>query len=350
MKKIVVHKPGGYDRLMMEEHPSPNLDTKQVRVRVYGIGVNYADCLVRWGVYESAKQLVGWPITPGFEFSGIVTEIGPSAKDWKVGDKVYGINFFGSYTDEICVPDHQLFPLPANRSLVDFAGFPVIYITAFHALFQLVRLYPKSHILVHSAAGGVGSALVKLAKLKDFHVTGVVGSSAKVPYLQSIGADAIIDKSTEDLWAKAARVCPQGFDAVFDANGYSTYRESYKHLKSTGKLICYGSHQLLPKASASGRMDYLRAAIGLLKTPRFNPLDLITDNKTVAGFNLSFLFGRTDLFDEVREEFSHLLSDGKIGPVKTTRVPFEECSRAHQMLESAQSQGKIVLVTSHGRE
>jgi len=349
MKKVVIRRAGGYERLEIKDLPSLGLEPKQVRVQIHAIGINYADCLVRWGVYESAKQLVGWPITPGFEFSGVVTEVGKEVQDYKLGQKVYGVNFFNCYADEICVPDHQLFALPEGADLVDYAGFPVIYMTAYHALFQLVRLYPKSRILVHSAAGGVGSALVILAKIKGFHVTGVVGSSSKVDYLRSLGADDIIDKSREDLWSRVRQLSPVGFDAVFDANGYSTYGDSYRHLKPTGKLVCYGSHQLLPKGAKSGRMDYLRAAIGLLKTPRFNPLDLITDNKTVVGFNLSFLFGRTDLFDETRKDFADWIEQGKIAPVKTTRIPFAEVAKAHQLIESGQSQGKIVLVTEFAR-
>ncbi len=345
MKKIVIQKAGGYDRLQMKDLPSPELEPHQVRVQIRAIGINYADCLVRWGVYESARQLVGWPITPGFEFSGIVLETGNEAKGYRPGQKVYGISFFNAYADEICVPEHQVFPVPENGDLIDFGGFPVIHMTAYHALFQLVRLYPKSRILVHSAAGGVGSALVKLAKLKGFHVTGVVGSSAKIPYLESLGVDHIIDKSKEDLWSRARQLCPQGFDAVYDANGFRTYKESYRHLRPTGKLVCYGSHELLPKGSISGKIRYPRVIVGLIRTPKFNPLDLITDNKSVVGFNLSFLFGRTDLFDEIRNDFASWLAQGKIGPVKTTRIPFADVAKAHQLIESGQSQGKIVLTT-----
>lgn len=349
MKKIVIPRAGGYERLEIKDLPSIHLEHQKVRVEVHSIGVNYADCLVRWGVYESAKQLVGWPITPGFEFSGVVKECGRDVQNFEPGQKVYGVNFFDCYADEVCVPEHQLFRLPENGNLVDYGGFPVIFMTAYHALFQLVKLYPKSRILVHSAAGGVGSALVTLAKLKGFHVTGVVGSSSKVDYLSSLGADEVIDKSKEDLWSRARQSSPQGFDAVFDANGYVTYKDSYEHLRPTGKLVCYGSHQLLPKGSSSGRMDYLHALWGLLKTPRFNPLDLITENKTVVGFNLSFLFGRSDLLDEIRQDFGGWISQGKIGPVKTTRIPFHEVAKAHQLIESGQSQGKIVLTTEFAR-
>src|SRR4051794_20894898 len=148
-------------------------------------------------------------------------------------------------------------------------------------------------VLVHSAAGGVGSALVQLCKLHGLHVIGVVGASHKVEYVRELGADAVIDKSTHALWAEAERLCPDGYDLVFDANGPETLAQSYAHLKPTGKLLVYGFHTLMP--NHGGRIKYLKAALGMLKMPRFNPLSMTADNKSVVAFNLSLLFFRTDL-------------------------------------------------------
>ena len=100
---------------------------------------------------------------------------------------------------------------------------------------------------MHSAAGGVGSALVQLCKLHNLHVTDVVGRSHKVEYVRQLGADAVIDKSTQSLWDEAKRLCYDGYDLVFDVNGPATLVQSYAHLKPTGKLLVYGFHGLLPK-------------------------------------------------------------------------------------------------------
>ena len=93
---------------------------------------------------------------------------------------------------------------------------------------------------MHSAGGGVGSALIQLCKLHNLHVTGVVGGSHKVEYVRQLGANAVIDKSTQSLWLEAKRLCPDGYDLVFDANGPETLAQSYAHLKPTGKLLVYG--------------------------------------------------------------------------------------------------------------
>lgn len=343
LKKVVIPSAGGYEKLTIQSFPDLQNADGFVVVDVTAIGVNYADCLVRFGVYESAKKYVGWPITPGFEFSGVVKSVGQGVTKFKTGDQVVGITLFNAYATQVKVKENQLFHLPPGFSLVEAAGFPTVFFTAYHALFQLVKIYPGSHVLVHSAAGGVGSALVQLAKAFNFKVTGVVGASHKVQDVKSLGADFVIDKSKQDLWHEAKRVCPEGFDAIFDANGYTTLKDGYNHLRAVGKIISYGAHSLMPKGG-SGRVNYLKALMGLIKSPRFSPLQLITDNKSVVGFNLSFLFARQDLANEAMTDLMRLALDKKIKPLKTTTFKFSEVGLAHQALESGTTVGKIVLV------
>src|SRR5215203_6312274 len=169
-------------------------------------------------------------------------------------------------------------------------------------------------VLVHSAGGGVGSALVQLCKLHNLHVIGVVGRNHKVEYVRQLGADAVIDKSTQSLWAEAKRLCPDGYDLVFDANGPETLAQSYAHLKPTGKLLVYGFHTLLPKQG--GRINYLKAVLGLLRLPRFNPLCMTSENKGVVAFNLSFLFDRTDLLHAAVEDLVGWIDAGAIQVLK----------------------------------
>ncbi len=342
MKKIVIHSAGSYEKLKLEEHPDLIASGSDVVVEVKAAGVNYADCCVRWGVYESAKKFIGWPITPGFEFSGIIKKVGDSVTRFKVGDRVFGITFFNAYASEVKVHEKYLYSLPTSFSFSQAAGFPAVFMTAYHALFQLVHLPPQAHILVHSAGGGVGSAILQLAKAKGLKAVGVVGSSHKVDYVKSLGAIQVIDKSREDLWQQAKSYVPQGYDAVLDANGPSTMQESYDILRPTGKLIVYGSHSILPQ-TGSGRMNYLKAGLGLLKMPRFNPMKLITENKSVVGFNLSFLFDRDDLVGEGMQSLLSLIESKEIMAPKVTEFKFEDVAEAHRLIESGKSTGKIVL-------
>lgn len=341
MQKIVIHAPGGYEKLRLADFPDPVPGENEVVVKTVAAGVNYADCAVRWGVYESAKKFVGWPITPGFEFSGVVVARGKNTKH-KLGAKVFGVSLFNAYATHVCVPAHQVYALPKKLTTLEAAGFPAVHMTAYHALFQLVRIRPGGKILIHSAAGGVGSALLQLGRIAGFETVAVVGAVHKVAFAKNFGAHSVIDKSREDLWQRARALAPEGYDAILDANGYTTLALSYAHLAPTGKLIVYGSHSLLPKKG--GRINYLKAGWGLVKTPRFSPLKLLSENKTVSGFNISFLFSRSDLLDAAMVDLFKWLAQGKLRPPAVTEIPFTNAAEAHRLIESGTSVGKIVLV------
>lgn len=339
----MVPRAGSYERLRVERVPTPQPGPGEVRVRIEASGVNYADVLIRMGLYASAKEYVGWPITPGFEFGGVVDALGADvpAGSFEVGQPVFGVSRFGAYAEQICVPTGQLFARPSTLTAVQAAALPTIYLTAYYAIHELVHPRPGRALLVHSAAGGVGSMLVQLGKLAGCRVVGVVGASHKVEPLRALGVDVAIDKSREDLWRAAEAACPGGYDAVFDANGVATLRGSYRHLRPTGKLVIYGFHTMLPRQG--GRPKYVKLAKDYLLTPRFNPLDLTNDNKSVLAFNLSYLFDELELLREGIALMLQHLEDDALKLPRITTYPLEEVARAHRDLESAQTVGKLVL-------
>ena len=116
MQKIVIHRPGGFKRLKIESFPDPVASDDEIVVQVKAIGVNYADCVVRMGFYASAKKYEGWPITPGFDFSGIIQQVGKNITNFKPGERVFGISRFNAYATHVVVPAHQLFKLPENKT------------------------------------------------------------------------------------------------------------------------------------------------------------------------------------------------------------------------------------------
>ncbi|MFL5813907.1 MAG: zinc-binding dehydrogenase [Bdellovibrionia bacterium] len=341
MKKVTIRSPGSYEKLEFVEAPDLQAQRDEVIIAVRAIGVNFADVCVRLGVYESAKKYVGWPITPGFEVSGIVKSVGPTATKYQVGQEVIGFTRFNGYATEVRIPESQVLALPKGFTLVEGAGFPAVFFTAYHAVYQHAVLPKNAKVLIHSAAGGVGTALVQLCKSEGYFTVGVIGSSHKRAYLEKFGPDVIIDKSQQDLWAEAKKVVPEGYHAIFDANGYSTMRESYEHLCPMGKLIVYGSHDLLSKKG--GHLNYIKAGLGLMRTPRFNPLDLITTNRGVIGFNVSFLFDEKEMIEQCIDGMQRRINEGLIRPIPVTQIPFESVADAHRLIESGQSVGKIVL-------
>lgn len=341
MYKIVIAKPGGYKRLEYLEFPDVQPKAGEICIAVQASGVNYADCAVRWGLYESAKRFVGYPITPGFEVAGTIAAIGEGVDGWEIGNKVFAVSFFGGYATRLCVPSHQVWRIPEGWSMAQAAGFPAVFFTAYHALFQQMQLRAGMKILVHSAAGGVGGALLQLGKIAGCEMAGVVGASHKVEAAKTFGADHVIDKSKEDLWKRAEAIAPEGFDVVLDANGVATLMKSWEHVRPTGKIVIYGFHTMLPKKG--GRLNWPKLIWGWLRTPRFNPIDLPNQNKSIISFNLSFLFDRKDLVVEGMSDLLRWINEGKIKAPLTRCFPLSEAAEAHKAIESGQSVGKLIL-------
>lgn len=342
MRRVRIDRPGGWERLRLETVPSPAPKAGEVCVRSSAIGVNFADCIVRMGLYESAKKYVGWPITPGFEVSGEVTEVGEGVTRWKVGDRVLAVTRFGGYASHVVVPERQVFPLPAGWSLAEAAGFPAVFLTAYYALFELAHPRPGARVLVHSAAGGVGCALLQLCRVAGLRAVGVVGNASKVDTALSMGAERVVDKSAGPIWPAIERIAPEGFDVVLDANGPETLRASYKHLRSTGKLVIYGFHSMFSRGA--GRPNLAKLALGWLRTPRFDPLSLTGDNKSVLAFNLSYLFEELAIFEEAMGRLLGWAAEKKLAPLPVTTYSLEDVARAHQALESGKTVGKLVLL------
>jgi NADPH:quinone reductase-like Zn-dependent oxidoreductase len=342
MRRIVIDGPGGYDRLQLRTLPAAALPPGHVRVAVTAAGVNYADCIVRMGLYASAKKYVGWPITPGFEVAGRVAEVGDGVDDLREGDSVVAVTRFFGYADELVVPHHQVFARPAGFTDVQAAALPAVSLTAWYALVQLARPPAGTAILVHSAAGGVGQALVQIGVHLGLRVVAVVGAAHKVGVPRDLGAAAVIDASREDVFAAAHAHAPEGYAAVFDANGRSTLRGSYRALAPAGRLVVYGFASMLPRAGQ--RVSWVRLAWHWLLTPRFSPLALTGDNRSVMGFNLSYLFDRTDLLEQAMACILPWAESGVLRPPPITTFPLAEAAAAHRALESGRTVGKLVLV------
>lgn len=342
MKKIVIERPGSYDKLQLKEFQTPQPGEGEVLIEVRACGVNFADCLVRMGVYRSAKEFVGWPITPGFEVAGVVAAVGKDVKKFNVGQRVLAVTLFGGYTTHLVVSENYVVAIPENLGFIEAAAIPTMFLTAYYGLFELV--HPRTHdiILVHSAAGGVGTALVQMGNIARCKVVGIVGASHKVETVKKLGAWEVIDKSTQDLWKESERLAPDGFDAIFDANGAETLKESYQHLRAGGKLVVYGFHTMFTKGR--GKPNWIKLIWNYLKTPAFNPLKMTQENRSVLAFNLSYLFDRNEILISSLQTIMDWIHEKKLSlpPIKT--YPLESAAQAHRDLESGATIGKLVLI------
>jgi NADPH:quinone reductase-like Zn-dependent oxidoreductase len=341
LKKVVIHRPGGYRQLSVEQHPDLTPGPGEVLIDVSAIGVNFADCVTRMGLYASARHYVGYPITPGFEVSGLVAKCGPAVKDLEEGHAVIAVTRFNGYATQLCVDRSQVFTKPPDLPFDSAAALPTVSLTAWYALQQAAHVQAGETLLVHSAAGGVGSMLVQMGKILGCRVIAVVGATHKVAAARTLGADAVIDKSVESLWDEARRHAPDGYDVVLDANGITTLKHSYRQLAPRGRLVVYGFHGML--TTRNGLPGKLRLAWDYLRTPRFSPFDLTTRNRSVLGFNLSYLFEQNAMLVTGMQQILLWQADGRLVVPTVTAFPLESVAEAHRQLESGQTVGKLVL-------
>ncbi len=334
-RRVRIHRPGGYDHLRLEPFAPPAPAAGEVRVRTRAIGVNFADSLVRMGVYAPAKRHVGWPITPGFELAGEIDAVGPDLDPTAhLGRPVVALTRFGAYAEAVTVDAGLTFPLPDGWTAAAGAAVAVQALTAMHAL-RLADAPAGGLVLVHSAAGGVGHWLVQLARYRGLRVTGTVGRAAKRNAVIALGAERCrVRGDGED------RRDDGPYRAIFDAQGPSSWRRSYRRLAPTGRLIVYGAHGL----TGGGGVRWWRAGWDYLARPRFDPLRLCADNRGVLGFNLAYLFDRADAMRADLEAVVELIAAGAIRRPPITTLPLAEVAEAQRRLESGATVGKLVLV------
>ena len=214
------------------------------------------------------------------------------------------------------------------------------YLTAWYGLHETGHLKKTDTVLVHSAAGGVGTAMIHLLMANANKVVGVVGHSEKTAAVMNAGATHAIDKQTRDLRKDAERFSPDGYDMIADANGASTLKASYNHLKPGGRLLVYGFTSMF---SHKGRKNLPKLIWDYFRTPRFNPFDMTGSNKTVSGFNLIYLFDKISLFCEIMDRLLQWDQRKLLPPMPVTTFPFQRVADAHRAMESGLSIGKLVL-------
>jgi NADPH:quinone reductase-like Zn-dependent oxidoreductase len=373
-KCIAIGRPGGQEQLRIItlkpgyatcgyniDNPSPFYNIKgtipknTVVLKVHAFSINYADCAIRWGLYESANKFVGWPIVPGFDIAGVIEEVADEDDSgFRVGDRVYGATFFGAYSTRVLVPSRQLRKMPDNMTMGNAASLPAASLTALYILYlggqfpmDLSLRTGNRSMLIHSAAGGVGGMLVQMSKLVGMStVVGVVGRTAKVDAAKALGCDVVIDNSQQDIWKEASAVAPNGYAVVADANGVSTLQDSFDHLAPTGRLIVFGFHSNLPMGNDMlDPLEWLRMIHKMTRMPKFNPMKLTTSNKSVLGFNLSFFVDEIEMLGTMYDQISAWVDTGALQCPRVVEMEMTEIANAHALIQSGKSIGKIVITT-----
>lgn len=336
MRQIWITKAGPPEVLAVREAPDPEPGDGEVRIRVRAAGINFADLMARVGLYPDAPKP---PCVVGYEVAGIIDRVGNGASRFREGDRVFGMPRFGGYTDTLVLSEQQAFEMPSSMSFEEGAALPVVYLTAHHMMFFTGNLRPRSRVLVHSAAGGVGIAAIQLAKTRDCEIFGIA-SKSKHAFLKELGCQHTIDNDADYVAEVRAATGGRGVDLVLDPVGGKSWGDGYDLLAPAGRLVAFGL-----SAAASGKTRSLLHAIGqVLQIRRYSPRTLMDENKTISGCNMGHLFGELPMLAEQFEALVKMYEAGQIKPHVDRAFAFSEAAAAHHYLHDRKAKGKVVLV------
>jgi len=331
-ERVVIQKPGGLDQIAVVEEPEPEPRHGEVKVRIQAAGVAFTDILFRHGIGVRASA---FPFTPGWDFVGVIEKAGPGTTKYAVGDRVAGAPIRGGNQRFICALENELFSIPPDVSPVDVSGLLLNYTTAYQLLSRVVHAKRGDAVLMHGAAGGVGTAMLQIARLIGVKVYGTV-STGKVDVVQQMGGIPI-DYTRTDFVRELHALEPRGVSAVFDPIGAGHLRRSYRVLAEHGTLAVFG----VSSAVYLGR----NPTLGLAETMiNFIMLRLRPGSKRVVTRSIDIAKRKRP--DEFRQDVHTLLSmlqQGVIAPQIADVLPLRDARHAHELLEGRRVVGKIVL-------
>ena len=336
MRQIWITKAGPPEVLQVREAPDPEPADGEVRIRVKAAGINFADLMARVGLYPDAPKV---PCVVGYEVSGIIDAVGKGVTRVAVGDRVFGMPKFGGYTDTLIVKEAQAFRMPAAMSFEEGAALPVVYLTAHHMMLFTGNLRPRSRVLIHSAAGGVGLAAIQLAKMRSCEIFGIA-SKAKHEFLANEGCHHPIDNDADYVAEIKTLTNGRGVDLVLDPVGGKSWTEGYEILAPAGRLVAFG----LSAASSGKSRSLLHAVTQVLKVKKWSPMKLMDDNKCVQGVNMGHLFAELEMLIEQFAALVAMYEAGQIKPHVDRTFTFSEAALAHHYLHDRKAKGKVLLI------
>jgi NADPH:quinone reductase-like Zn-dependent oxidoreductase len=355
MKRVIVDHYGGPEVLRVVEDGVPHPGPVEVRVKVLAAGVSYTDALLRAGTYLGVPKP---PFTPGYELVGVVEELGPGCSRLRVGDRIGALTVWGADAERVCVLEENAVEVPEDLDPAEVLSLVFTYMTAFQLLHRAARVRQGETVLVHGAAGRVGTAAIELGAVAGLRMYGTCAAQDRAT-VERFGAVAI-DYQHEDFLARVRRLPGKGVDVVLDGLGGALSLRSFRALRPDGRLVVYGHSSTISHGRRSWRgwiEWYAATAIVALR-------GLFSPNRQVSAFRIQKLrkghqvlpFGsrrplpvgggprNPEWFREDFRALLELLRQRKIQPVIAERLPLTDARRAHELLESSAAKGKLVLV------
>jgi NADPH:quinone reductase len=320
-------------------------DLAEVRVRVLAAGVSFTDALIRAGTYLGGPKP---PFTPGYELVGVVEELGPGCSRLREGDRVGALTVWGADAERVCVPEAYAVDVPEDLDPAEVVSLIFPYMTAYQMLHRTTRVQPGESLLVHGAAGRVGTAALELGAVAGLRLFGTCSARDRAA-VERLGAVAI-DYRNEDFLVRVRELTGgKGVDAVFDGIGGMVSLRSFRALRTGnqitgdpgGRLVMIGNYNTMVHGHKSWRgwLEWWPATAIVWLWGTLSP------RRRVMGYRVQKLrIPHQDWFAEDFQALLELLRAGKIHPVVAERLPLSDARRAHELLERSAATGKVVLV------
>jgi NADPH:quinone reductase len=355
MKRVIVDHYGGPEVLKVVEEDDPRPGPGEVRVRVLAAGVSYTDAMLRAGTYLGVPKP---PFTPGYELVGVVEELGPGCSRLRVGDRIGALTVWGADAERVCVPEASAVEVPQDLDPAEILSLVFTYMTAYQLLHRTAKVKRGEAVLVHGAAGRVGTAVLELGAVAGLRMYGTCSARDRAAVEQL--AAVPIDYRNEDFLARVHELPGNGVDVVLDGLGGKISLRSFRALRPGGRLVIYGHSSTISHGHRSWRgwvewyASTATVALWGLLSPR-RQVSAYRIQKLREGHQVLPMGSRRPLPvgggprnpDWFREDFAvllDLLRRGEIHPVVAERLPFTDARHAHELLESAAAKGKLVLV------
>ncbi len=347
MKRVLVDRYGGPEVLRVVDDDDPRPGPGEVCVRVLAAGVSFTDAQLRAGTYLGVPKP---PFTPGYELVGIVEEHGSGCSRLREGDRVGALTVWGAYAERVCVAEADAVEVPADLDPAELVSLVLPYMTAYQLLHRTAMVRGGESVLVHGAAGRVGTALLELGALAGLRLYGTASARDRAA-VERLGAVAI-DYRDEDFAALVRELPEKGVDVALDGLGGTLSLRSFRVLRPGGRLVVFGHYATLAhgRKSRRGWIEWYAAtaAVGLW--------GLLSPRRQVLAYRIQKLRKRPrprgigggprhpEWFREDFLALLELLRRGEIHPVVAERLPLPEARRAHELLEGSAATGKLVLV------
>src|SRR5512142_1532199 len=340
--RVIVTHYGGPDALRVVEEECPEPKDGEVRVRVLAAGVSLPDIMAREGIHPETPRV---PFTPGWDLVGVVDRLGGGVSGIEAGQVVAALPIHGAYAEFVCLPQHELVPVPPGLDAPEAVSLILNYITAYQMLHRSAKVRRGQRVLIHGASGGVGTALLQLGRLAGLEMYGTC-SSRGASAVSGLGGIPI-DYRQLDFVKEIHRLTGEGVDVVFDGIGGTHIWRSRKALRPGGTVVAYGlTASLQGGRLASGRSGGRHrfrglAVFGLYMAGGW----VLPGRRRVVPYSIQWLKRlRPALFRQDLIALFDLLQQQKIKPLIAQRFPLAEARQAHELLGKGGVTGKIVLV------